>query len=251
MSYITYLTDNPTTRVTAGYPSYPSGGQHNGIDYVLSPSKTIYSCTDGTVYFAGYGTGANASFGYYVAVRLNDGRIAYYAHMAHPPSVTTGQTITAGTPIGIMGATGNVTGAHVHVALKSQEGTGNWTDPSVITGIPNARGTYETEWGGEGPPSPGPDTDPSGTLWLIVTSDHCEYFSELGNVYSNIGFLMNGESYKIIDDIGIQPDGFYWVLLENWYYAVVREGHCEIVGQAKKYPAFAALIALAKRKGKI
>lgn len=158
MPYKTYLTTNPTTRVTAGFPTYPSGGEHHGIDYVLSPDKTIRCVSPGIVQHAGWGTGANERFGIYVSVKMANGQIMYYAHM-ESKAVNTGMAVNNGDVLGIMGATGNVTGPHVHVALKSQEGAGNWINPSGYTGIPNAVGTYETVYAGDEPP---PDPPPTG-----------------------------------------------------------------------------------------
>ena len=46
-----------------------------------------------------------------------DGTVLYYAHQS-TTNVRVGQRVTAGTVIGKVGATGNVTGPHLHLEVR-------------------------------------------------------------------------------------------------------------------------------------
>lgn len=117
---------------------------HGGIDLVaLGTDKTVYAIADGTVDATPYE--ANG-FGYYVRQILADGQRIYYGHLkAGSISVKAGQKIKKGDKLGIMGATGNVTGAHTHLELRPKGTTKTSLDISEFTGIPNKTGTYEAD----------------------------------------------------------------------------------------------------------
>lgn len=109
---------------------------HKGIDFVTKDKK-IYSTCDGTVRVIAYD--ANG-WGQYVSIGDKDGRHHIYCHLVkNSVEVKTGQKITAGTYIGLMGATGNVTGIHLHYQINVN---GTPINPSTFLGIQNKRGTY-------------------------------------------------------------------------------------------------------------
>jgi murein DD-endopeptidase MepM/ murein hydrolase activator NlpD len=114
---------------------------HGGIDLVaLGTDKTVYAIADGTVDATPYE--ANG-FGYYVRQILADGQRIYYGHLkAGSISVKAGQKIKKGDKLGIMGATGNVTGAHTHLELRPKGTTGNSLDICEFTGLTNKVGSY-------------------------------------------------------------------------------------------------------------
>lgn len=88
---------------------------HKGID--ITGEKTIYSVCDGTVSYAGYDSG----WGYYVSVMPNGfERIRFIlCHMVKGSiKVKKGDKVSRTTVLGTMGATGNVTGVHVHVHVE-------------------------------------------------------------------------------------------------------------------------------------
>jgi murein DD-endopeptidase MepM/ murein hydrolase activator NlpD len=122
--------------VSAGYPRYPKGGEHHGVDFACPKGTRVIASASGTVTFAGKGTGDNWSFGNYVVIEhiLPGGSKAwsYYAHLDQC-LVTEGQYVVAGDVIGRSGNTGNVQGTnggyHVHFAIKTTPGRGNWDDP--------------------------------------------------------------------------------------------------------------------------
>lgn len=122
-------------RVLGGKREY-----HKGIDLVGIDDTTVYSVSDGTVKTAYQANGA----GYYIVVTMSDGRRVYYMHLKKDSfKVKTGDKVTVGQPLGIMGSTGNSTGAHTHLELRPKGTTSDSLDICEFTGIPNKVGTYE------------------------------------------------------------------------------------------------------------
>lgn len=90
--------------------------------------------------------GYSDSYGYNVFIQ--DDEEGYYHHFCHlsvESSLTVGQTVDRNTIVGQMGATGNVTGPHLHYELM-QNSTAfqaeNFLDPTLWLGIPNEIGMY-------------------------------------------------------------------------------------------------------------
>lgn len=116
------------------------GTYHKGLDLVGIDDKTVYSVCSGVVRTAYQANGA----GYYIVVTMADGRRVYYMHLkANSFKVKNGEKVSKGQALGVMGSTGNSTGAHTHLELRVK-GTGyDDLDISEFTGIPNKIGTYE------------------------------------------------------------------------------------------------------------
>lgn len=110
---------------------------HKGIDLVGVDDTTVYSVSDGVVRTAFQGNGA----GNYVVVTMADGRRVFYMHLASF-LVKNGDKVTVGQPLGIMGSTGNSTGAHTHLELRPKGTTGDSLDIIEFTGLSNKVGTY-------------------------------------------------------------------------------------------------------------
>ncbi|MEV0433115.1 peptidoglycan DD-metalloendopeptidase family protein [Nocardia sp. NPDC050413] len=94
------------------------GGGHKGIDMAATDGTTIYSVSDGRVVAAGPASG----FGNWIVVDSVDynGRAysAVYGHMwDHGVKVRTGDTVTAGQPIGMVGSAGESSGPHLHFEI--------------------------------------------------------------------------------------------------------------------------------------
>lgn len=161
MAVVTNLPFHDNFRVTAIYGqtgSMWSLGFHTGIDLVAVSDTTIYATCDGIVYSKGYSN----SYGNYVFVY--DSTTRYYHHFCHmqnPCSLNVGDTVNRNTGLGVMGATGNVTGAHLHYELmqnSTQFLAENFLNPSIWLGIPNEIGLYNWEDYPITPPTPPPTT---------------------------------------------------------------------------------------------
>ncbi|MEV7419714.1 M23 family metallopeptidase [Streptomyces sp. NPDC089919] len=97
-----------------------SSGHHTGLDFAAPTGTPVKAVHGGTVVSAGW----SGPYGYRIVLRLADGTELWYCHLSSM-SVTSG-TVTTGETIGRVGATGNVTGAHLH--LEVREG-GSTVDP--------------------------------------------------------------------------------------------------------------------------
>ena len=98
---------------------------HTGIDIGASSGTTIYAAKSGVVTTSEYGSGSYWSYGNFVVIAHSDGTSTLYAHMSSRVAVK-GQTVKQGAVIGYVGATGRVTGPHLHFEVRVN---GVRTDP--------------------------------------------------------------------------------------------------------------------------
>ncbi|MGW1591252.1 M23 family metallopeptidase [Streptomyces sp. NPDC002386] len=101
-----------------------SSGYHTGVDFVVPTGTPLKAVAAGTVVSAGWG----GAYGNQVVIKLNDGYYAQYAHLSQL-SVSAGQTVTPGQQVGLSGATGNVTGPHLHFEIRTTPEYGSDVDP--------------------------------------------------------------------------------------------------------------------------
>ena len=87
-------------------------GWHTGVDLVGLEDTTVRAVADGRVSYAGY----SASYGNYIKVEHPDGNLSLYAHLAKM-SVKKGVAVKRGDALGVMGNTGNSSGAHLHLEI--------------------------------------------------------------------------------------------------------------------------------------
>lgn len=114
-----------------------SAGWHTGID--LIGSDNIYSSCNGQVVRTGFDT----SYGNFIVVKNNeDGKYHWFCHLSKIYKKT-GQEVLRTTVIGKMGATGNVTGKHLHFEIRNASNKYNDnSNPAAYMGIPNKVGWY-------------------------------------------------------------------------------------------------------------
>jgi murein DD-endopeptidase MepM/ murein hydrolase activator NlpD len=104
--------------------SHWSKGYHTGVDFEVPTGTSVHAVEAGRVVAAGWG----GAYGYQVVIRHADGRYTQYGHLS-AISVRAGQTVSAGRRIGRSGATGNVTGPHLHFEVRTGPGFGTDIDP--------------------------------------------------------------------------------------------------------------------------
>ncbi|GGN23442.1 M23 family metallopeptidase [Streptomyces fuscichromogenes] len=119
----------PVTGATVGTGYHVAGGMwssgyHTGVDFVVPTGTPVKAVGAGTVVTAGWG----GSYGNQVVIRLTDGYYAQYGHLS-ALSVSVGQTVVAGQRLGLSGATGNVTGPHLHFEIRTTPDYGSDVDP--------------------------------------------------------------------------------------------------------------------------
>ncbi|WP_327318342.1 M23 family metallopeptidase [Streptomyces sp. NBC_01235] len=113
--------------VSTGYhasSSLWSSGSHTGIDFHAATGTTVHAVGLGTVVEAGWG----GSYGNQVVIKMNDGTYTQYGHLSSI-GVSVGQQVTPGQQIGLSGATGNVTGPHLHFEARTTAEYGSDIDP--------------------------------------------------------------------------------------------------------------------------
>ncbi|ORT54747.1 M23 family metallopeptidase [Streptomyces sp. CB03238] len=96
-----------------------SSGYHTGLDLAAptgTPAKAVHG---GTIKSAGW----SGSYGYRIVLELEDGTEVWYCHLSSM-TVGAGQTVGTGETIGRVGATGNVTGPHLHLEVHTAGGDG-------------------------------------------------------------------------------------------------------------------------------
>lgn len=98
---------------------------HTGIDLVSTGSKVIVAASDGIVKVRSY----NVAYGNQVVLDHGGGVQTRYAHMSTFGNVRVGQRIAAGTQLGVEGATGYVTGPHLHFEVIKN---GQPTEPKTF-----------------------------------------------------------------------------------------------------------------------
>jgi murein DD-endopeptidase MepM/ murein hydrolase activator NlpD len=111
-----YPVASPVITSTFGYRIHPIYGDrrlHAGIDLKASVGTPVYAAGDGTVVFAGVKTG----YGNTIVIDHGGQLATLYAHNSQL-LVATGATVRRGQQIALAGATGNVTGPHVHFEVR-------------------------------------------------------------------------------------------------------------------------------------
>ncbi|MEU8622000.1 M23 family metallopeptidase [Streptomyces sp. NPDC048623] len=96
-----------------------SSGYHTGLDFAAPTGTPVKAVHGATVKSAGW----SGSYGYRIVLELEDGTEIWYCHLSSM-TVGVGQTVGTGETIGRVGATGNVTGPHLHLEVHTPSGTG-------------------------------------------------------------------------------------------------------------------------------
>lgn len=114
-------------------------GYHTGLDFV--GELPIYAVQAGLIAYIGWDP---KGWGNYLILRTTEHDLIY-AHLARiTVELKLNHRVKEGQQIAVMGATGNVTGPHLHFEVRNQP----WTkeedvDPAVYLGIKNQRGPVE------------------------------------------------------------------------------------------------------------
>lgn len=154
-----------TAQITYPYGEIDSGyscGFHTGVDIVSrdNDNKIIYPCFGGTVVYTNNTT--NVALGVQCQIRDDVGRYWRYCHMQlNSLNVRVGDRVLTDTPIGIMGSTGNVRGAHLHLECSNVQAwqCNQFVNPCDVLGIPNVDDLI-IYWNASSPPNPDPPPDP-------------------------------------------------------------------------------------------
>ena len=106
----TYITDEYGWRV---HPIFGDRRFHSGLDIGAGYGAAIVAAYRGTVVAAAY----SSSMGNYIMIDHGDDLYTIYMHCSKL-QVSTGQSVSAGQQIGLVGSTGNSTGPHLHFGVR-------------------------------------------------------------------------------------------------------------------------------------
>jgi murein DD-endopeptidase MepM/ murein hydrolase activator NlpD len=102
---------------TFGETSYLWSTVHTGLDFATAEGTPIVSVAQGTVTSTAY----DGAYGNKTVVTLDDGTEIWYCHQSSQ-AVSVGDVVAPGETIGAVGATGNTTGAHLHLEVRPHGG---------------------------------------------------------------------------------------------------------------------------------
>ncbi len=105
-----------TLYVTSSYGARTLNGKydfHYGVDFRAATGTSVYASDGGKVIYAG----TMGSYGKLVKIEHDNGDVTYYAHLSSI-SVKVGERVYKGQTIAKSGATGNVTGPHLHFEIR-------------------------------------------------------------------------------------------------------------------------------------
>ncbi|MBZ6290426.1 peptidoglycan DD-metalloendopeptidase family protein [Streptomyces olivaceus] len=117
-----------------------SSGYHTGLDFPARTGTKIVAVDNGTVAKAQSG----GPYGKHITVNHGGGLTSLYAHMS-AMAAKAGQGIKQGARIGSVGATGNVTGPHLHLEARVN---GKTVDPMKYLTGGDVGGTGVKRWTG-------------------------------------------------------------------------------------------------------
>ena len=105
----------PLQAPVLGDPFGPRGVKfHSGIDLPAPTATPVYSVRAGRVVFSGW---ADGGYGFLVVISHGKGERTWYAHLSRI-DVRTGVWVDAGVRVGLVGATGDATGPHLHFEVR-------------------------------------------------------------------------------------------------------------------------------------
>ena len=195
---------------------------HTGIDLYQPIGTPIYAAEGGDILAAGKINNAygNTAYGNCVLIDHKNGYYTFYAHM-NTVKVKTGMSVIQGTVIGTVGATGNVTGPHLHFEVRTNPvwNRKNFIDPESVLKIEN--------------PNPIKQNNNNNNEFNI--GDSVKISGSLVNMRKSAGYsgeiiteLKNGVNLKIIGNKETK-DGLDWYPVQINGYVASTNGFVSLI----------------------
>ena len=140
-----FIDPDPGENQHFGWRARSGRDYHTGVDIAMdangnsyeymNPRPNVYSVCDGTINQVLYN---DDSLGNTVQVLYSDGSHNYYVTYAHLNSISCGSSgsISEGNQIGVVGKSGDVTAAHLHISTSTSsvftKTPGSWIDPAAF-----------------------------------------------------------------------------------------------------------------------
>ncbi|MFD4543130.1 M23 family metallopeptidase [Streptomyces bauhiniae] len=123
-SFVMPITGSYVSTAYQSSSSLWSSGSHTGIDFHAASGTAVHAAGAGTVVSTGWG----GAYGNEIVIKMADGMYTQYGHLSSI-GVTVGQRVIPGQQIALSGATGNVTGPHLHFEARTGPDYGSDVDP--------------------------------------------------------------------------------------------------------------------------
>ncbi|MGW5331171.1 M23 family metallopeptidase [Streptomyces bauhiniae] len=123
-SFVMPITGSYVSTAYQSSSSLWSSGSHTGIDFHAAAGTAVHAAGAGTVVSTGWG----GAYGNEIVIKMADGMYTQYGHLSSI-GVTVGQRVIPGQQIALSGATGNVTGPHLHFEARTGPDYGSDIDP--------------------------------------------------------------------------------------------------------------------------
>ncbi|MFJ3658929.1 M23 family metallopeptidase [Streptomyces sp. NPDC090119] len=123
-SFVMPITGSYVSTAYQSSSSLWSSGSHTGIDFHAASGTTVHAAGAGTVVSTGWG----GAYGNEIVIKMADGMYTQYGHLSSI-GVSAGQRVVPGQQIALSGATGNVTGPHLHFEARTGPDYGSDIDP--------------------------------------------------------------------------------------------------------------------------
>ncbi|MYV38099.1 peptidoglycan DD-metalloendopeptidase family protein [Streptomyces sp. SID1328] len=123
-SFVMPITGSYVSTAYQASSSLWSSGSHTGIDFHAASGTAVHAAGAGTVVSTGWG----GAYGNEIVIRMADGMYTQYGHLSSI-GVSVGQRVIPGQQIALSGATGNVTGPHLHFEARTGPDYGSDVDP--------------------------------------------------------------------------------------------------------------------------
>ncbi|BDH07323.1 M23 family metallopeptidase [Streptomyces seoulensis] len=123
-SFVMPITGSYVSTAYQSSSSLWSSGSHTGIDFHAASGTTVHAAGAGTAVSTGWG----GAYGNEIVIKMADGMYTQYGHLSSI-GVSVGQRVVPGQQIGLSGATGNVTGPHLHFEARTGPDYGSDIDP--------------------------------------------------------------------------------------------------------------------------
>jgi murein DD-endopeptidase MepM/ murein hydrolase activator NlpD len=121
--------DRPMLGEPFGIAGHLWAHKHSGQDFVCPSGTAVKAVHRGTVVKAGpYGGGDGPAYGNAIVIEHNGHTYSQYAHLSEI-DVHIGQSVRVGQVIARSGATGNVTGPHLHFEMRTTPDYGSGYNP--------------------------------------------------------------------------------------------------------------------------
>jgi murein DD-endopeptidase MepM/ murein hydrolase activator NlpD len=172
---------------------------HEGLDYIpVGSDKTVLAVESGNVISDTDDPILGKEYGNNIVIYVPANRRLWtYAHLAQN-TVSKGDKVQRGQPIGIMGDTGNTTGPHLHIGLRQADVSGNplntdngfkgFIDPSLV--IAQLTGLEQAVLNRANAAKPWMPVNNTAALWKFAQSRGLQ-----DQQTDEIPFTYNGEQY--------------------------------------------------------